>query len=201
MMKLKELGIENNTVVIFASDNGPHLEGGADPDFFDSNGPLRGYKRDLFEGGIRTPMLVKWPGTVKPGTVSDHISAFWDILPTISDITGAEMHDKTDGISFINELKGKRQKQHKYLYWEFHELGGRQAVRMGEWKGIRFNVNTDPDGKILLFNLVSDQGENIDLAEKYPAIVSKIKEAMKEAHVTTDDFRFNFEKDEGKPSN
>ncbi len=140
---LIDLGIEENTIVIFASDNGPHLEGGADPVYFNSSSVLRGFKRDLYEGGIRTPMIVKWPLKVKAGTISGHISAFWDVLPTFADIAGSEVPENIDGISFLPELLGKKQKQHEYLYWEFHEQGGRQAVRMSRWKAVRLNVNKD----------------------------------------------------------
>ena len=108
--KLTELGLEKNTIVIFASDNGPHLEGGADPDYFNSNGDLKGYKRDMYEGGIRTPMLVRWPGKVKAGSICDHISAFWDILPTFAEITGAVNPEGIDGISFLPALLGKKTK-------------------------------------------------------------------------------------------
>nr|MCU0409263.1 arylsulfatase [Bacteroidales bacterium] len=125
LAKLAELGIVENTIVIFASDNGPHLEAGADPDYFNSNGGLRGYKRDMYEGGIRCPLLVRWPAQVKPGKKSDHISAFWDIMPTLAEITGAEIPVAIDGISFLPALKGRKQDKHEYLYWEFHEQGGK----------------------------------------------------------------------------
>ena len=126
--KLKELGLEKNTIVLFSSDNGPHLEGGADPDYFDSNGPLKGYKRDLYEGGIREPMIAWWPGKIKEGSTSDHISAFWDVMPTLNEIAGIKSSGKIDGISFLPTLLGKEgQKNHETLYWEFHELNGGQA--------------------------------------------------------------------------
>ncbi len=141
LAKLNELGIGKNTIVIFASDNGPHLEGGADPDYFDSNGPFKGYKRDMYEGGIRTPLLVKWPGRIKEGSVSDHISAFWDIMPTLAEIAGLPVPEGIDGISFLPELLGKKQMKHEYLYWEFHEQGGKIAVRMGDWKAVKLNVD------------------------------------------------------------
>ncbi|WP_423129994.1 arylsulfatase [Gaoshiqia sp. Z1-71] len=133
--KLKELGLDKNTLVIFTSDNGPHLEGGADPDYFDSNGPLRGYKRDVYEGGIRVPMIAWWPGKIKEGSVSDHISAFWDMWPTLAGLTGNEVPKEVDGISFLPTLLSQEgQQKHDYLYWEFHENGGRQAVRKDDWK-------------------------------------------------------------------
>ena len=193
LAKLSELGIDKNTIVIFSSDNGPHLEGGADPDFFNSNGDLRGYKRDLYEGGIRTPMIVRWPLKVKKGSECHHISAFWDILPTFAEITGADCPDKTDGISFLPALLGKKQKQHEYLYWEFHEEGGKTAVRTGNWKAVKLNIDSIPQGKTELYDLSSDIGEKNNVASLYPEIVKKMETIMKQAHTKSDDFPFAFE--------
>jgi arylsulfatase A len=190
---IRKLGLEKNTIIIFASDNGPHLEGGADPDYYDSNGPLKGYKRDLYEGGIRTPLLVKWPGIVKPASKSDHISAFWDIMPTLSEIAGATLTEPTDGISFLPELLGKEQIQHDYLYWEFHEQGGKVALRMGKWKAVKLDIEKVPCGKIQLFDLSADIGETNDIASSYPEVVAKIDSLMKASHVRSDDFPFSFE--------
>ncbi len=193
LVKLTELGLEKNTIVVFASDNGPHMEGGADPDYFNSNGDLRGYKRDLYEGGIRTAMLVKWPGKVMEGSKSDHVSAFWDILPTFAEITGAEVIAETDGISFLPELLGKNQKQHEYLYWEFHEQGGKTAIRMGKWKAVTLNVNK-PDEKVTeLYNLSEDPGETINLADANPEMLIRLEELMKEAHKPSEVFPFIYE--------
>src|SRR5690606_33308196 len=126
VQKLEELGLAENTLIIFTSDNGPHLEGGADPDYFNSNGPFRGYKRDLYEGGIHVPMLAYWPGTVAAGR-SGHISAFWDFLPTFAELVGEEIDGPVDGLSLLPTLTGKEgQEEHAYLYWEFVELGGKQ---------------------------------------------------------------------------
>ncbi len=108
--KLKELGIYDNTLIIYTSDNGPHQEGGADPDYFDSNGPFRGYKRDLYEGGIHVPMIAIWPGSIKAGSTTDHISAFWDIMPTIAELAGMKSPENIDGISFLPTLLGKKNK-------------------------------------------------------------------------------------------
>ena len=191
--KLSELGLEKNTIIIFASDNGPHLEGGADPDYFDSNGPLKGYKRDMYEGGIRTPMIVKWAGKVKAGAVSDHVSAFWDVMPTFAEITGSKPPEGIDGISFLPELSGKNQKQHEYLYWEFHEQGGKIAVRMGNWKALKLNVDKVPQGATELYDLAVDQGETTDLAPSNPEIVKKMEELMKQAHTPSEIFHFTFE--------
>lgn len=193
LAKLKELGIEKNTIVIFASDNGPHLEGGADPDYFNSNGALRGYKRDMYEGGIRTPMLVRWPGKVKPGSENDHISAFWDILPTFAEITGAESPAGIDGISFLPSLLGKKQKEHEYLYWEFHEQGGKTAARMGNWKAVKLNIDKTPQGETELYDLSTDIGETRNVASSNPEIVKKMEEIMKQAHSESDIFPFVFE--------
>jgi arylsulfatase A-like enzyme len=193
MAKLKELGLEKNTIVIFASDNGPHLEAGADPDFFDSNGKLRGYKRDMYEGGIRTAMLVRWPGKVKQGAKTDHISAFWDIMPTLADITGAKIPSAIDGISFLPVLLGKKgQKQHDYLYWEFHELGGRIGVRMGEWKAVLLNVDKQ-SGQLELYNLATDPAETKDVSKEHPDIVRKMQVTIKQAHTPSADFPFAYE--------
>jgi arylsulfatase A-like enzyme len=193
--KIEELGLEKNTIIVFASDNGPHLEGGADPDYFDSNGPLKGYKRDMYEGGIRTPCLVKWPGKVKPGSVSDHVSAFWDFMPTFAEIAGAGIPDDLDGISFLPTLLGRTgsQEEHAYLYWEFHEQGGKVAVRMGEWKAVKRDMDLVPQGSTELYRLTDDIGETNDLAISNPEIVKKLEEIMNEAHKPSEIFPFSFE--------
>ena len=181
--KLKELGLEENTLIIFTSDNGPHKEGGADPDFFNSAAGLRGIKRDLYEGGIRVPFVAKWPKVIKAGQSSDFTGAFWDIMPTLSEITGGTIPQHIDGISFTNALTGsKNQNNHEYLYWEFHEGGGKQAVRYGNWKGIRLNVLKDKNAVIELYDLSSDPQEKHDIALKHPDIVKKIALFMNEAH-------------------
>lgn len=189
--ELKRLGIEKNTLIIFTSDNGPHREGGADPDFFKSSGPLRGYKRDLFEGGIRVPMIGSWPGRIKGGVVSNHISAFWDIMPTVKDLAGIKAPIETDGISMVPTLLGKKhQKPHGYLYWEFHEEGGKLAVRKDDWKGIKLNYAKNPDSKLLLYNLATDLREENNIAEEYPEIVIELEYIMKEARVESEIFNF-----------
>lgn len=190
MAKLKELKLDENTIVIFASDNGPHQEGGADPDYFDSNGPLRGYKRALFEGGIRVPMIVWWPEKVKSGK-TDHISAFWDVLPTVLDITGTKDTVSCDGISFLPTLLGEKQKEHEYLYWEFHEQGGRQAVRMKNWKGVRLGVLKDSNAPVQLFDLSTDIGEKNNIANQHPEIVKQMEKIMVEARTASSIFLFN----------
>ncbi len=194
LAKLKELGLEDNTIVMFASDNGPHLEAGADPDFFNSNGPLRGYKRDMYEGGIRTAFLVKWPGKVKEGTRTDHISSFWDVMPTFAEITGAELPGKTDGISFLPTLLGKDgQVQHEFLYWEFHEQGGKVGVRMGDWKAVKRDIDKNPQAETELYDLSKDPGEENNVASSNPEIVNRMEEIMKQEHVPSETFPFAYE--------
>ena len=195
MAKLKELGLEENTIIMFASDNGPHLEGGADPDFFNSNGDLKGYKRDMYDGGVRTAFLVKWPGNVKEGSKSDHISAFWDLMPTLAEITGADMPENSDGISFLPSLLGKKnQKQHEYLYWEFHEQGGKIGIRMNNWKAVKRNVDKTPQGETELYDITNDIGEENNVASANPEIVTRMEEIMKEAHSPSEIFPFSYEK-------
>ncbi len=179
---LQSLGIANNTLVIFTSDNGPHSEGGNDPAFFDSNGPLRGVKRDLYEGGIRVPMIAWWPGTVAAGSESDHISAFWDFLPTACALTDVEP-ELTDGISYLPTLLGMEQPKHDFLYWEFHEQGGKQAVRRGEWKAVRQNVLENPESNLELYNLAADIGENNNVAVEHPEVLEEMRKIMQYAHL------------------
>ena len=175
---LKELGIENNTIVLFSSDNGPHLEGGADPDFFDSNGPHRGYKRDLYDGGVRVPMIARWPGKIEAGSISAHLSAFWDVLPTVCDIAGIPSPQHLDGISFLNELTGKSQKGHQYLYWEFHEReSSTQAVRAGKWKAVRHS----PTGPIELYHIIDDPGETTDVSRSHAGVVKMMESVLRTA--------------------
>ncbi|MBJ6367013.1 arylsulfatase [Snuella sedimenti] len=195
MDKVEELGISDNTIVIFTSDNGPHREGGADPDYFNSYGPLKGTKRDLYEGGIRVPMMVKWPNKIEAGSKSDHISAFWDVFPTFSDIAGVNTPDNLDGISFLPTLKGdtKNQKQHEYLYWEFHEKGGRQAVRKGNWKAVKYNVLKNPDATVELYDLSNDIGETNNVADAHPEIVEHMEAILQEARTPSDVFTFSQE--------
>ncbi|MBZ0257952.1 sulfatase-like hydrolase/transferase, partial [bacterium] len=174
---------------IFTSDNGPHQEGGHNPTFFDSNGPLRGIKRDVYEGGIRVPTFVYWPGTIQPGSESDYPSAFWDFLPTCAELAGVKPPDGIDGLSYAPTLLGKpeQQKQHEFLYWEFHVSGGRgikQAVRMGNWKAVRNSL-----GKPLeLYDLSKDLGESNDIASQHPEIIKKIENYLKTARTESEVF-------------
>ncbi|MHC4329346.1 MAG: sulfatase-like hydrolase/transferase [Planctomycetota bacterium] len=191
MAKLKKLGLDENTVVMFSSDNGPHKEGGGDPAFFNASGPLKGYKRALYEGGIRVPMIARWPGRIKVGSVSDHISAFWDFLPTCCELVGVEAPEGIDGISMVSTLLGqsRRQKKHEVLYWEFHEQGKKLAVRMGNWKGVRLNVAKKPDGPIELYDLRDDIGERNNVAGRHPEIAAKIAGHMKTARTPSEHWR------------
>jgi len=180
--KLKEKGIDKNTLIIFSSDNGPHIEGGADPVFFNSSGGFRGTKRDLYEGGIRVPFIVSWPGVVRAGSVNGYVGAFWDIFPTFAELAGVNV-PKTDGISIVNTLKGKgRQAQHEYLYWEFHEQGGKQAVLKGDWKAVKLDVKKNGAGRIELYNLKNDPSETTNVADKHPKIVAELDTLIRKSH-------------------
>jgi len=188
---LKELDIDEDTLVIFTSDNGPHKEGGHKPDFFDSNGPLRGHKRDLYEGGIRVATLAWWPGVIKPGSKSAHLAAGWDVLPTFCDLAGIKTPKDLDGVSFASTLRGEKNKQAKrdYLYWEFHEQGGKQAIRKGKWKAVRLNVRKQPDGPIELYDLSNDIGETNNLADKHPDLIREMARLMIAARTVNPTFR------------
>jgi len=177
---VQELGLEENTVVMFSSDNGTTFDvGGVNRYYFNSLGELNGHKGRVLEGGIRVPFIVKWPGKVAPGSVSEHISAFWDILPTLRDMGGASYEYEIDGHSLLPTLLAQgNQEEHEFLYWEYHAYGAMQAVRMGDWKGIRLNIREHPDGHIALYNLANDVGETTDVSEKYPDVVAQIRTAM-----------------------
>lgn len=189
MALLEKEGIADNTLIVFTSDNGPHREGGANPDFFHSYGPVRGCKRDMYEGGIRVPFIVSYPGHIAEGTKSDQIMAFWDIMPTFAELIGSSDTITTDGISMLPSWTGGRQEQHPYLYWEFHELGGRQAVRMGDWKGIRLNVGNDRTS-FELYNLADDIHEERNVAAENPDITARINEIMDTARTPSELFNF-----------
>jgi arylsulfatase A-like enzyme len=183
MNYLKALRIETNTLVLFSSDNGPHQEGGVDPKFFNSSGGLRGIKRDLYEGGIRVPMIAWWPGIIKPGSVSDQVFTFWDVLPTAAEIAGAKPPENIDGISLVPTLLGKKQtNQHEFLYWEFHEKGTKQAVRTGDWKSVRLA----PGEPLELYNLKTDVSESVNVAEKHPEVIAKIENYLKTARTDSE---------------
>ena len=180
--KLKELGLYDNTIIIFASDNGPHMEGGADPDFFNSNGIYRGYKRDVYEGGIRVPFIAVWPGVIRNGE-TDFMCSFWDMLPTFAELTGQRVN-AGDGITLTPLLTGKgKQQEHDYLYFEFHEGGGRQAVRQGNWKLIRLNASSEAKTTWELYNIAADPSEIHNVIADYPRKTEELKKLLREAHV------------------
>ena len=191
MQELKDLGIDDNTIVIFTSDNGPHMEGGGDPEFFNGSGPFRGVKRDLYEGGIRVPMIVRYPNHIKAGSTSDHMSAFWDIMPTLADLTHFKLpaNVDTDGISFLPTLLDKgKQKEHEYLYWEFHENGGRLALREGDWKIVVLNAKSKDKEVVELYNVVDDLGETTNLAKANPEKTKEMYDKMKTLRTESDAF-------------
>ena len=189
---VRRQGISENTVVIFASDNGPHYEGGADAEVFDSNGPWRGGKRALYEGGIRIPQIVWWPGHISAGSESDHLTAFWDFPATALELAGGKgMPADTQGISIVPTLLGNaEQDSHRYLYWEFYEQGGKQAVRSENWKAIRRGTHQRPDGPLELYNLQNDPGETTDVAAEHPRVVKLMTRYMDHAHQPSPEFSF-----------
>ncbi|MFD0799388.1 arylsulfatase [Maribacter chungangensis] len=192
--KVTELGIAQNTIIIFTSDNGPHEEGGADPEYFNSNAGLKGVKRDLYEGGIRVPMIASWPGTIPKASETDHISAFWDVFPTFMELSKGLVPEGLDGISFLPTLTGnpEGQKNHEYLYWEFHERGGRQAIRKGDFKAVKYNV-FEGNSKIELYDLSKDSSEANNIADEHPTIVAEMEELMQVARTPSPIFRFGQE--------
>ena len=189
---LETLGLAENTLIIFTSDNGPHQEGGADPDYFNSNGKFRGYKRDLYEGGIRVPMIASWPSKIKKGTTSNHFSAFWDVLPTFAEITDAEITEAIDGISFLPTLLNKPQPKHEFLYWEFHGTKSAQATIInGEWKVLR-RVKNKEFLPFEVYNLTTDSEEKNDVATQNPELIEKALTIFKEESVPSPIEQFRF---------
>lgn len=198
---LKKRGQLDNTLVIFSSDNGVHNVGGYDGTFFNSNGPFRGHKRDLYEGGVRTPFVASWPAVIKAGTETDHISTFWDFLPTVCDIADAEVPAGVDGISYLPTLKQKdsKQKKHKSIYYEFFEQGGKQAIIKDGWKLVRLNLSKKPELlKEQLFYLPDDIAEKNDLAAKHPEKVKELRQAAKKERTKSNEFKFKKDKKAGK---
>jgi arylsulfatase len=190
---LKDQGLYENSIFFFSSDNGPTYAGGADSGYFDSAQPLRSDqgrgKGSVYEGGIRVPLIVSWPGNIRPGSKTHHISAFYDVLPTLTEIAGTDTPEKIDGISFFPTLKGQTQQTHEFLYWEFPASGGQQAVRMGKWKAMRRNI-LKGNLEISLFNLETDIKEENNVAVDHPEIVEKMTKIMKEQHVEAEIERF-----------
>jgi len=182
--RLQQLGIDENTLVVFASDNGPHQEGHHKMEFFDSNGILRGMKRDFYEGGVRTPFIAKWPTKIAPGSQSEHVSAFWDFLPTMAELTAVELNQPVDGVSYLPTLLGQtnRQEVHRYLYWEFYEQGGKQAVLKDRYKAVRLDVRTGNPQSTQLYDINQDPGEDNNIAAEYPEVVTELEKYMDDAH-------------------
>jgi arylsulfatase len=183
MALLQELGLDDNTLVIFTSDNGPTYAGGSDAGFFESAGPLNGLKGSVWEGGVRVPFIARWPGRIKPGSENDHICAFWDFLPTCAELLNEQPPAGIDGISILPTLLGRsgQQKKHDSLYWE---LNNQQAVRMGDWKALRLK----PGQKIQLFNLRTDVGEQKDVAGEHPDIIARVEEIFANGRTDSEAF-------------
>ncbi|MBT8044432.1 MAG: arylsulfatase [Verrucomicrobiae bacterium] len=197
---LKALDIDKNTLILFSSDNGAMQEGGHLRESFHSSGGLRGGKRDLYEGGVRTPTIAWWPGKIAPGSVTDHMSAFWDISPTCRELAGAEPQSDTDGLSLVPTLLGKPgQKKHSFLYWEFYERGGKRAIRKDKWKLIYLKTNSLRNPAPELYNLNNDPGEQKNIAPSNPEIVSQLNKLMAQSHTLADhkSFRLASEKPAG----
>ncbi len=194
LAQLKELGLDDRTLVFFASDNGAVFPlAGTDPEFFHSNGELRGYKQDLYEGGIRTPFVARWPGRVKADVTSNLIAAFWDVMPTLCEIAGTPAPDGIDGFSIAPTLLGHAgQRVHEYLYWEYHSERRAQAVRFGDWKAVRKNVKNAPDTTPELYNLGSDPSEKTNLAGQRPDLAAKAAAYMKAAHAPSWELKWNY---------
>ena len=191
LAKLKAAGLDENTIVMFSSDNGPHHEGFHDSDFFKSNGGLKGTKRDLTDGGIRVPFIVRWPGKIKAGAVSEHVCGFQDLMVTLAELTGAKLDTAHDGVSYVPTLLGKEgQQQHSYLFWDFNEQGGKRAVLKWPWKLIHLSSAEKP-GKakakaqeVLLYNLDADPAEATNVMKDNPEVVKQLEAAMAEAYST-----------------
>lgn len=191
--RIEKLQLDKNTLIIFASDNGTHIEGGRTlndaQNVFKSSGAFRGVKRDLYEGGIRVPFIVSWKGKIKAGKTNSLMAAFWDILPSFTELSGRKDIFDTDGVSFLPSLLGKHQAQHDYLYWEFYEGGFKQAVRKGNWKSIRFYKGSKPD-RTELYNLKTDLGEKNNVAKMQPLLVKQMEMLMNKAHQPSDNKLF-----------
>ena len=183
MDEIKRLGLDDNTIIMFSSDNGTTFNGGVSSAFFNSVAGLRGLKTDVFEGGIREPFIARWPGKIKPGTVTDLISVQYDLMATLAELTGQDA-GATDGISFLPVLLGRpeKQKKHEYIYFEYPEKGGQLAIRMGDWKAVRLNVRQDPASPWMIFNLKTDRSETTDLAAIHPELIKKCNEIVKKEH-------------------
>jgi len=186
MDRIKELGLDENTIIMFSSDNGTTFNGGVDAAFFNSVDNLKGLKMDLYEGGIREPFIARWPGKIRAGSTSDLISAQYDFFATIADLTNQKVKN-TDGISFLPELLGNKskQKKHEYLYFEYPEKGGQIAIRMGDWKGVKSNLKKNPNALWEIYNLGSDRNETVDVSNQNSKLVKRFEEILKKEHQTS----------------
>ncbi len=193
VQQLKDLGLYDNTLIVLTSDNGATYNGGTDSPWFNSGGPFMSEygwgKGFTHEGGIRTPMVASWPKRIEAGKRSDHISAFWDVMPTLCEIAGVDVPDGSDGISYLPTLVGEEQQKHRHLYWEFPSYGGQQAVRLGKWKAIRKNIMKG-NMKLELYNLEEDMQEQNNIADQYPEIVKQMEGIMEKEHTTDPSGRF-----------
>jgi arylsulfatase A len=200
MALLKELNIDDNTIVMFTSDNGPHQEGGHNPEFFNSNGPLKGHKRDLYDGGIRAALIARWPGKIQAGSTSELICAHWDMLPTFCELGGVETPAGIDGISIVPELTDNgTQTKHEFLYWEFYERGGRRAVRFDNYKAVQLNLTSVTQTKgVELYDLTTDIGEENNIAEKHPVLVKRAQDYFAAAHTPSEFWQFGPKKQQPK---
>ena len=192
--RLEKHGIDDNTIIMFTSDNGPtHLKAQVDVDFFKSASNLRGLKGSVYEGGIRVPMVVRWPGHVPTNSRTDLVCAHYDILATLADISGASLADQTDGISFLNEVTGKpMDKKHEYLIWDFAGYGGQLAIRKGKWKGVKRNMKKNPNAQMQLFNLDKDESEKTDVAKENPELVAELEALLLKERVKPGIEKFQF---------
>jgi arylsulfatase len=186
VQQLKDLGIYDNTIIMFSSDNGPT---GFYAPFFNSGGPFRtesGYnKGSVYEGGIRVPMIAKWTGVIEPGTVTEHISSFHDVFPTVAEITGAEVPEEATGISFLPALKGKQQTEHEYVYWEDSGNRGQIAVRIGNMKALAKSLRTSSTLEWELYDIVNDPEQRNEISAEHPEIIAKVNEIVASEHVTS----------------
>jgi arylsulfatase A len=192
---LRQLGIERDTLVIFTSDNGAHDEGGHQEADFDSSGPLRGHKRDLYEGGIRSPFIAWWPGTIAAGRTSDLVCAGWDFLPTFCELGGVAVPAGVDGLSLAPTLLGRDgQRRHEHLYWEFYEQGGKRAVRFGDWKAVQLGLDRSLDGAVEVYDLAKDVGETTNLAARHPEVVAQARALFQASRTPAPEWRWKSER-------
>ncbi|WP_207534547.1 arylsulfatase [Desertivirga arenae] len=181
--QVRRLGLDENTIIMFSSDNGTTYAAGVDNKFFNSVDGLRGLKSDVFEGGIREPFIARWPGKIRAGARTDLVSVQFDLMATLGELTGQDPGN-TDGVSFLPTLLGKNEKQqaHQYLYFEYPEKGGQIAVRMGDWKGVRLDLANNSNSPWMLFNLKTDRNETSDVAAQHPEITARLSEIVRKEH-------------------